>query len=303
MHDSVGHELSLIALRAAALEIDAELPERQRRAAGELREAAATATERLGEIIGVLREPSAEATVIPARRVGARSWSSGQSRRGSRCSWSRRADGELAADGRSCRPSRGPGVTDQREQTRSRRRGHRHDLARAADEVVVTDRRHGAATRPAGGPRPPGEGWPACGSGCGWSAGVLRRRAAQRRWVRGGGPDAADRRARPEPSRTSSGDGGGAGRRTTRSARRGLITAVAAPLAVGAVIGVVALGYYLVAGYNSILQPAQYDDARARAARQRSREAAAADADGRSAGRPREPAQWSCRYYRPDAPF
>ena len=56
MHDSVGHELSLIALRAAALEVDPDLPEEHRRAAGELREAAATATERLGEIVGVLRE-------------------------------------------------------------------------------------------------------------------------------------------------------------------------------------------------------------------------------------------------------
>ncbi len=87
-----------------------------------------------------------------------------------------------------------------------------------------------------------------------------------------------------------------------RKARRGLITAVAAPLAVGAVIGVVALGYYLVAGYNSILEPAQYEKL--------------------ELGQPvsevekllprlqmvdppadREPAQWSCRYYRPDAPF
>ncbi len=56
MHDSLGHELSLIALRAAALEMDSGLGERQRGAAGELRESAATATERLREIIGVLRE-------------------------------------------------------------------------------------------------------------------------------------------------------------------------------------------------------------------------------------------------------
>jgi len=30
---------------------------------------------------------------------------------------------------------------------------------------------------------------------------------------------------------------------------------VAAPLILGAVVGVVALGYYLVAGYSSILRP------------------------------------------------
>ncbi len=59
MHDSLGHELSLIAVRAAALELDAGLGEKQRVAAGELRSGAADATERLREIIGVLREDSA----------------------------------------------------------------------------------------------------------------------------------------------------------------------------------------------------------------------------------------------------
>ena len=56
MHDSLGHELSLIALRAASLELAPALDERSRVAAGELRESAAAATERLRRIIGVLRE-------------------------------------------------------------------------------------------------------------------------------------------------------------------------------------------------------------------------------------------------------
>ncbi len=59
MHDSLGHELSLIAVRAAALEVAGGLDENQRQAAGELRQSAATATERLREIIGVLREDDA----------------------------------------------------------------------------------------------------------------------------------------------------------------------------------------------------------------------------------------------------
>ncbi len=59
MHDSLGHELSLIAVRAAALEVAGGLDEQQRQAAGELRQSAATATERLREIIGVLREADA----------------------------------------------------------------------------------------------------------------------------------------------------------------------------------------------------------------------------------------------------
>ncbi|WP_254705777.1 sensor histidine kinase [Streptomyces vilmorinianum] len=55
MHDSLGHDLALIALRAAALEVDPELGARQQAAAGELRRAAGGATDRLRDIIGVLR--------------------------------------------------------------------------------------------------------------------------------------------------------------------------------------------------------------------------------------------------------
>ncbi|MFG3116892.1 sensor histidine kinase [Streptomyces sp. NPDC048197] len=55
MHDSLGHELALIALRAGALELDPALAADRRAAAGELRAAAGAATERLREIIGVLR--------------------------------------------------------------------------------------------------------------------------------------------------------------------------------------------------------------------------------------------------------
>ncbi|NUR71028.1 MAG: sensor histidine kinase [Hamadaea sp.] len=54
MHDSLGHELSLIALRAGALELDSHLSEDHRTAAADVRVAAADATERLREIIGVL---------------------------------------------------------------------------------------------------------------------------------------------------------------------------------------------------------------------------------------------------------
>ncbi|MGW0213553.1 sensor histidine kinase [Micromonospora chokoriensis] len=56
MHDSLGHDLSLIALRAAALEVATDLDDRHRAAAGELRASVSAATERLHEIIGVLRE-------------------------------------------------------------------------------------------------------------------------------------------------------------------------------------------------------------------------------------------------------
>ncbi|TQM14984.1 sensor histidine kinase [Pseudonocardia kunmingensis] len=55
MHDSLGHEWTLIALRAAALEVSPRLDEDSRDAARELRAGVAAATERLREVIGVLR--------------------------------------------------------------------------------------------------------------------------------------------------------------------------------------------------------------------------------------------------------
>lgn len=66
MHDSLGHELSLLALRAAALQVDPGLNASARTAAGELRGSAARTTERLREVITVLREDTDPAPVLPA---------------------------------------------------------------------------------------------------------------------------------------------------------------------------------------------------------------------------------------------
>lgn len=65
MHDSLGHDLALLALRAGALELDPGLGAAQREAAGELRRAAADATARLRDIIGVLREDGEAPPVAP----------------------------------------------------------------------------------------------------------------------------------------------------------------------------------------------------------------------------------------------
>jgi signal transduction histidine kinase len=65
MHDSLGHDLALIAVRAAGLELAAGLDQAHVRAAGELRLAAADATERLRQIIGLLREDSDVAPLSP----------------------------------------------------------------------------------------------------------------------------------------------------------------------------------------------------------------------------------------------
>ncbi|UFQ17264.1 MULTISPECIES: sensor histidine kinase [Streptomyces] len=67
MHDSLGHELSLIAVRAGALQVAPDLPDRHRAAAADLRAAASQATDRLHAIIGLLREDDDErAPLAPA---------------------------------------------------------------------------------------------------------------------------------------------------------------------------------------------------------------------------------------------
>lgn len=66
IHDSLGHDLSLLALRAGALELAPDLDERHRRAAGELRASVTSATERLRQVIGVLREDAEPAPTRPA---------------------------------------------------------------------------------------------------------------------------------------------------------------------------------------------------------------------------------------------
>lgn len=60
VHDTLGHELSLLALRAGALELT--LPAEHREAAAQLRETAADATDRLADLVLLLREggPPAE---------------------------------------------------------------------------------------------------------------------------------------------------------------------------------------------------------------------------------------------------
>ncbi|GAA2812353.1 sensor histidine kinase [Kitasatospora aburaviensis] len=62
MHDALGHDLSLIALRAGALQLAPGLAPPHREAAQEIRAGAAAAVERLGEVIGVLRDEADEWT-------------------------------------------------------------------------------------------------------------------------------------------------------------------------------------------------------------------------------------------------
>ncbi|MBN6056490.1 hypothetical protein JYK22_31470, partial [Nonomuraea sp. RK-328] len=65
MHDSLGHDLTLMAMRAAALQLDPTLDPRHQAVVAELREAAAEATERLRDIVGVLRAGDDETATDP----------------------------------------------------------------------------------------------------------------------------------------------------------------------------------------------------------------------------------------------
>ena len=66
MHDSLGHELALIALHGGALELAKDLTGQQRQAAGELRACAVRATTRLHEIVQVLGGTDAAGDRLPA---------------------------------------------------------------------------------------------------------------------------------------------------------------------------------------------------------------------------------------------
>ncbi|TMQ95075.1 sensor histidine kinase [Actinomadura soli] len=66
MHDSLGHDLALIAVRAGGLKVAADTSPQGREAAEELRRSAAAAARRLHEVIQVLREGDETAPLRPA---------------------------------------------------------------------------------------------------------------------------------------------------------------------------------------------------------------------------------------------
>jgi signal transduction histidine kinase len=74
LHDSLGHELALIALRAGALELSPALESKHQEAAGEMRVAAVAATDRLRQVLEMLRDrddvPPVDELVSHARAAG-----------------------------------------------------------------------------------------------------------------------------------------------------------------------------------------------------------------------------------------
>lgn len=341
MHDSVGHELSLIALRAAALEVATDLPDRHRRAATELREAAAAATDRLGEIIGVLRDAEAQAPVVPSHesvadlveRAAASGLSVHLTQRGSAepspTSGSSPASGlstssppptsslstsspPLASD-----PPQAVGLSPMVD--RAIHRVVQESLTNASKhapgaEVTVTVEQRADEVEvrvvDTGASRPVPDGVPSTGRGL---AGLTERVRLVGGTLSAGPRDTggfevvarippAGGPPEPEPPPSSA----TADERATvrRRARRGLIMAVTVPVILACVIGLVAMGYYLLAGYNSILPPASYDALRVgQPVAEVERVLPAMEMIDPPSERTPAPAAWNCRYYRPDGPF
>jgi signal transduction histidine kinase len=262
MHDSLGHELSLIAMRAGALELDRGLDERYRTAMGELRVASVDATERLRDIVGVLREETDPAPVEPVGEsiagLIARSRVSGM-------------DVDLSSAGVAEPHASMVDRTAYRVVQESLTNAVKH-----APEAPVTVRLEYGETAltvtVTNGP-PPAVASPASVSG---GRGLLGLRERVR--LVGGALRAGDRAdgyevvaelpyegkpARGDTDEEVDGDGGSESARRLAdvrgATRRGLATAVAVPVSIGVVVLVVLLGMRWYEVTHSLLDPAVYD--------------------------------------------
>lgn len=259
MHDSLGHELSLIALRAGALEVDRGLSERHRRSAAELRTSAAAATERLGELVGVLRADDAGASVQPAAetvdQVVERARASGMEIDAS--TEGERAQLPLLAEQAAARVVQ-EGLTNAAK--------HAPGEAVTVDigwlEEVMELRVRNNLPR-SGGTAPAKSG----GHGLTGLDERLRLVGGELAYEKSGDRFELIARIPYDIGGTTREGNAAPGRSETASehelvrarARRGLRTAITVPVAIGAVIGIVMLAYYYVLGYAAILDETDYD--------------------------------------------
>jgi signal transduction histidine kinase len=302
MHDSLGHELSLIALRAGGLEMANDIDERYRTAAGQLRASAAAATARLGEIIGILREDETQAPLQPPGETIAelveRATDSG-------------LDIRLVTEGSSdvLPPMVQQAANRVVQEALTNASKHapgapvtvrvRHN----ADQTLVTVT-NTAAIRPVPALPSGGRGLPGLEERARILGGTLHAVPLD-----DGGFEVlarlphADAGVAPAPDETSESAAALALARTR--ARRGLVTAVVAPIALAVGLGALILGYYLAIGYSSVLEPARY--AQLRVGQQRAEIESVLPPlqmldDPSDADRARPPGS-TCEFYRPDDPF
>ncbi|MFJ7330125.1 sensor histidine kinase [Streptomyces cyaneofuscatus] len=258
MHDVLGHDLSLIALSAGALKLAPGLDEPHRRAAQDIRGRAAAAVERLGEVIGVLREESEGPPQGPgdsdiARLVGdaaASGLAVGLSVEGEAADLPpavERAVHRIVQEGLTNAAKHAPGASVSVE------------LAHTGTETRVVVRNE-APEAPAG--PPPGPG----GRGLvGLDERVRLVGGALDHGPRDGGfvvaarlPHRAPAQPPPRPAgRAVSPAPAGYGR-ARRRVRRTLLTALAAPLAAGAVLLAVVGTWETVAASRAVLDPRDY---------------------------------------------
>ncbi|MEU9016894.1 histidine kinase [Actinomadura sp. NPDC048394] len=297
MHDSLGHELALIAVRAGALQVAPGLDDRHRAAAAELRAGAADATEHLREIIGVLRDDT-------ARRAAA-----GETTGPNGTRPAARPVHESVHD--LVERARASGVPVRLDTTAGPAPGHLPPMIALAAHRIVQEAITNAAKHAPGAPitvtlarRTPadgaGDGAPAAivvtvandappagpallppGGGHGLTGLTERARLAggtlHAAPAPGGGftvravlPETPPPGPRPlnTPDTPDAHDAPGAAggpsesarhlERERRHVRRGLITAIAVPAALIAALGAVMLGYYTYATLNSVLPPDDY---------------------------------------------
>jgi signal transduction histidine kinase len=290
MHDSLGHEWTLIALRAAALEVSPHLDADSRAAARELRAGVAAATERLRDVIGVLRPDDGtdpeerldvEALVQRAADAGMHVRWDGEHERAALPEMVRHAAHRVVREALTNAARHAPGAPV------TVRLDHTDD----ATTVRVTN---GPATSPAA-ERGGGTGLVGLHERVRLLGGTLRSGPA------GAGFEVVavlphDRRPAPDAAVTES------ERHLEHArgeARRSLTAAVRVPLLAGAAVAVAALGLFLLVGTANRLDPAVFERLPVGAAR------AAVDAQlppfqvlddpGRRLPPP-SPGSW-CRYY------
>ncbi|GAA4386032.1 histidine kinase [Actinomadura verrucosospora] len=350
MHDSLGHELALIAVRAGALEVAPGLQDRHRAAAAELRTGAADATDHLREIIGLLRDDAAEdpAAGEPSAAVGSPATPLRPAResipdlvdRARASGVPVRLTGDPHADDGHAGLGPMAALTAHRVVQEAITNAAKHAPGAAVTVALARNGNGGTTVTVANDPPPDGppDGPPLLPSGGRGLAGLTDRvrllggtlHAAPT--PAGGFRVTADIPAAPDPAadraparptardalRTALGLAPGAAApagewhsesarhlaRGRRRVRRGLITAIAAPTALMAVLGAVMAGYYVFATLNSVLEPADYG-ALAVGDPQNRAERVLPPMQTLDTGTVRaavpEPPGADCRYYRPDA--
>ncbi|MFD5555423.1 sensor histidine kinase [Streptomyces sp. NPDC127068] len=305
VHDSLGHELSLIALRAGALQLARDLPERHRLAAAELRSAAADATDRLHAVIGLLREPDEPVPLEPAptdsiESLVRRATASGMTVRTEHPS----GTGESGGDG-SVRPA----LALAEQLARSVVREALTNAAKHAPGAPVTVRTErgadGTTVTVTSGAAPPSHGptaAPARGSS-GFGLSGLRTRVTALGGTFTAGRHGTGFRVHARlPGRSAAGDGARTPYRSRLDRLRRVPAVVVVP-ALGALFFGGALAWYAYAQAHSVLEPAAYAALRPGATLDQLRPAlpdrTASDPPVDRAP-PRPAAAGECHYYRAD---